>query len=98
MGFGHKETGKSYTVQGESSLVDLGKLSTTENDARGCALRALCQIKNLFDGNLEKSNLTLSICDITMDNIRDLLKYVQKLKRHQTSADLGLLLQKHTGI
>jgi hypothetical protein len=96
MGFGHKETGKSYTIQGESLMTDLNKLGTGEPDSRGFMMRTLSQIRTQA-GTLPAANLTMSVCDIAMDNIRDVLKYALKLKRN-SNVDLAEVLQKHTGI
>lgn len=95
-GFGHKETGKSYSVLGEPIFVDLHRLTTSENDQRGFVMRSLAQIKS-HTGSLANANIEMSVFDVTLDSVRDILRYAQKVRKN-ANQDLDQMLQKHTGI
>lgn len=63
-----------------------------ENDSRGMALMALNEIQRLSNGSsLTDAGVSISLCDLSVDAIRDVLKYVKRETKH-TSMDLDFMM------
>ncbi|CDW85604.1 kinesin motor domain protein [Stylonychia lemnae] len=79
--FGHKESGKTFTIYGENNFQlekNLTDLRIEESDdSRGLVLRTAHDILKRDPG----ARISISFVDIVMDNIRDLLKYIKREKK-----------------
>lgn len=89
LSFGHKEGGRSYTISGQNnyqlqrSITDLPL--DQSDDSRGLIMRTANHI-------LQRDRavvLTVAYFDLVMENIRDLLKYMQKSSK-KTSITLSV--------
>eukprot|EP00347_Sterkiella_histriomuscorum_P016198 403354110 len=78
LSFGHKDSGKSYTIMGENNYQLENNLSdvdiSTSDDSRGLILRYAHEVMKKDRG----AKLSISFVDVVMDNVRDLLKYIKK--------------------
>jgi hypothetical protein len=80
LAIGHKDSGKSFSVMGENNFSLMKNCSTHINDyddSRGLFIRSLYDI-SVKD---PEAKVEVQIFDISLDNVRDLLKYAKKEQR-----------------
>ena len=85
LSFGHQHSGKSYGLLGQNnhqlykSITDVPV--SKAHDSRGVVLRCISDIREREPA----SKLTLQYIDVSLENVRDILKHVKKERIKQQS-------------